>query len=292
MGRPTFEADYSTRVRQRGAGRGFSSSLAPGPLTASHSAADQSRGSTCSSPVHTGAVGDFMSWSFVLAHGLDKSMGPSQRRVKYADGSVKPARGELTLPLRMLTRGAAYECKIKVIVAELQPSFDIVLRTPFCRAHRPQLDWDNMTIELPERRARDNATVWSKALRAKALISEGDSANTVAMCELSTPAFERLWERGGLDMETVSCVNIRSPHRLNAIANDRDTPEGRWRRRSCRSCASNSSSSSPPCSPTSCPRSHGHARSRPAPSHKIELKDGAQPYSRRCAACPHRNSTS
>ena len=89
----------------------------------------------------TGAEGNFASWHFVERHGLQSQMQPSNQRVKYADGSVREARGELTLPLKLLTHGRGYECKLRVIVADLQPRFDLVLGTPFCKAHKPRPDW-------------------------------------------------------------------------------------------------------------------------------------------------------
>ena len=83
----------------------------------------------------TGAEGNFASWHFIERHGLQSHMQPSAQRVKYADGLVREARGELTLPLRLLTKGSGYECTLRVIVADLQPRFDLVLGTPFCKAH-------------------------------------------------------------------------------------------------------------------------------------------------------------
>jgi hypothetical protein len=58
-------------------------------------------------------------------------------------------RGKLRLPLRILTHGQACECTIRVIVAHVQPRFDIMLGTPFCREAQPWRLWDRMTIELP-----------------------------------------------------------------------------------------------------------------------------------------------
>jgi hypothetical protein len=110
----------------------------------------------------TGAEGNFASWHWIERHKLQSQVQPSKQRVKYADGSVREARGELTLPLRLLTRGRGYECKLRVIVADLQPRFDLVLGTPFCKAHQPRPDWEHMTIELPEPR-RDGSIAWRAA---------------------------------------------------------------------------------------------------------------------------------
>ena len=88
----------------------------------------------------TGAEAEFISWSYVMKHGLQAQMKPSHQRVKYADGTVKEARGELQLPLRILTHGHPFERITRFIVADLQPRFDLILGTPFCRSHQPRPD--------------------------------------------------------------------------------------------------------------------------------------------------------
>ena len=113
----------------------------------------------------TGAAAEFISHAYVLEHALQSQMTPSQQKVKYADGTVREARGELVLPLRILTHGSAFECTIRFIVADLQPRFDVVLGTPFCRAHEPRPDWERMTILLPTTR-RNGQVVWQPAYRA------------------------------------------------------------------------------------------------------------------------------
>ena len=163
----------------------------------------------------TGAEANFASWHFVEQHGLQSQMQPSQQRVKYADGSVRAARGELTLPLKLHTHGGGYECKLRVIVADLQPRFDIVLGTPFCKAHKPRPDWERMTIELPESR-RDGSIVWRAAVRATHSVSATD-ASSIGLCELSVDQMERLWNAGMIDSETIHCINIHEPRHLNMV---------------------------------------------------------------------------
>jgi hypothetical protein len=163
----------------------------------------------------TGAEGNFASQSFITRSGLQSWLRPSSRMIKYADGSVKPACGEATLPLRLLTAGKGYDCKITVVVADLQPRFDIVLGTPFCRQHKPRPDWAKMTIDLPEPQ-RTGTTAWRAALRSEPLPGDG-GANGLALSELSVQSFEQLWKRGHIDAETVHCINIRAPRNLNAV---------------------------------------------------------------------------
>ena len=96
----------------------------------------------------TGAEANFLSWLHVQRLGLQSSLQPSERTVKYADGSVRNARGEITLPLRLLTPGSAFTCSVRFVVADLQPRFDLILGTPFCVDHQPRPDWRAMTIQL------------------------------------------------------------------------------------------------------------------------------------------------
>ena len=115
----------------------------------------------------TGAEGDFAALHCVERLGLTGLLRPSSRRVKYADGSVRPALGELDLPLRLLTLGRSYHATVRVVVADLQQRFDIVLGTPFGRNHQPRMDWQAMTILLPEQRPNGPGP-WRAILRAPA----------------------------------------------------------------------------------------------------------------------------
>ena len=164
----------------------------------------------------TGAQGNFVSWLFIVRHGLQSLLKPSPQMVKYADGSVRQARGEVTLPLKILTQGRPHESSIRVVVADLQPRFDIILGTPFCKEHRPRPDWNDMTIELQVRRGTGEL-VWSPALRAPARAEVGDIVGHLGLCELSTRTMERLWQRGSIDKETLHVINVRDSIQLTAV---------------------------------------------------------------------------
>lgn len=226
----------------------------------------------------TGAQGNFVSWSFIERHGLRSLLKPSRQLVKYADGSVHPARGEVALPLRILTQHRPHESHINVVVADLQPRFDIILGTPFCREHRPRPDWDVMTIKLPVRRG-NGEVVWSPALRAAARAEGSDFVGHLGLCELSQRAMGRLWARGDIDAETVHAVNVRSPVQLNAVeaASDAEKAEADRVQKLRDELFAQFESVFPDKLPTV------DTKVAPPPGtvvHRIELKPGAQPYTR------------
>ena len=231
----------------------------------------------------TGAGGMFVGWHFVERHGLQSKLLPSTQKIRYANGALQPARGEIDLPFKVLTAGGkGYACTFRAVVADLQPAFDVVLGTPFCRAHKPQMDWERMTIELPERR-RDGSVVWRAALRSSARTGSDDAAG-LSLCELSTDQMERLWNAGLLDTESLYCVNIRRTHgetKLNAIGapTDADSAEeaecARLRERIFAEFAA--------VFPDKLPAVDVATVGKPKPNgilHRIVLKDGAQPYAR------------
>lgn len=231
----------------------------------------------------TGAEGNFASWHFIERHGLQSQVQASKQRVKYADGSVREARGELTLPLRMLTKGQGYQCKLRVIVADLQQRFDIVLGTPFCKAHKPRPDWEHMTIELPERK-RDGSVVWQAALRASspAAVSSVDST-ALGLCELSVDHMERLWNADLLDRESAQCVNIRRPRppHLNAIQPTSDAE--RKEAAKCEKLRAELFAQFAAVFPDKLPAVDPATIGKPKDGsvlHKVVLKEGAQPYTR------------
>ena len=152
----------------------------------------------------TGAEAEFISWSYVQRHNLQSQVKPSHQRVKYADGSVKEALGELQLPLRILTHGQPFERHVRFIVAELQPRFDIVLGTPFCRAHQPRPDWERMTILLPTTK-RNGEVVWQPAYRASIRGTDSVDTNGMALCEVSVEAMQQLRDSGDLLLEWRRC---------------------------------------------------------------------------------------
>jgi hypothetical protein len=158
----------------------------------------------------TGAEADFVSWRFIEKHGLQERLRPSARKVKYADGSVRDARGELQLPIRLLTQGKPFECSRRVIVADLQSRFDLVLGTPFCREHQPRPDWERMTIALPTRR-QSGEVVWQPALRTTLRVSDPDLSGA-GLCEISVGVMDDLSSAGLLDRETMHCINLRPDH--------------------------------------------------------------------------------
>ena len=228
----------------------------------------------------TGAESDFASWHFIERRQLQPRLRPSNQLVKYADGSVRTARGELTLPVKVLTDGRGYECDIRVIVVDLQPRFDIVLGTPFFRAHRPRFDWDRMTIELPERR-RDGSNQWRPALRAQARRLDGGDLAGMALCELSTANMERLWNDGMLDLSTLHFANIRSPLRGNAI--EARTAEERAESAQCDRLRAELFEQFAAVFPETLPAVDPKKTGSPTPGsviHKILLKDGSLPYTR------------
>ena len=227
----------------------------------------------------TGAAAEFISTSFVNKHKL--KMEPSRHRVKYADGSVKEARGEVRLPLRILTHGHAFKQTIRFIVADLQPRFDIVLGTPFCRANQPRPDWERMTIHLPTTK-RSGEVVWQPAFRAAARESIPTDMDSLALCELSLESMDSLRSAGLLDDGSTCFVNIRpegtATRILNAIASASESESAEQarcnelRQRMFEQFASVFPDKLPPVTANS-----------PIPggiTHKIQLKPDTEPYSR------------
>ena len=234
----------------------------------------------------TGAEAEFISHSFVERHGLQSKMTASKQRVKYADGSIKAARGELLLPLRLLTHGHPFERSIRFIVADLQPRFDLILGIPFCRAVNPLPDFKKMTILLPTLK-RNGQVSWQAAYRAATRDKSPVDADSMALCELSIDGLQQLRNLGQLDEDLTCVVNIR--HRFT------EPPEG---------LACSSVESDRPRAELTPEEAHYEALRKelfatyadvfpdalphvtvdsPAPAgitHTIQLKDGAQPYSR------------
>jgi hypothetical protein len=220
----------------------------------------------------TGAEGDFCAWHLIERLGLQSQLRPSSQRVKYADGSVRDARGELTLPLKLLTNGQGYSCNVRMVVADLQPRFDVVLGTPFCRQHKPTPDWNAMTITLPEE-LRSGRTVQRSALRAH--------AKGAGLCELSVDQMELLLNAGMLERDTLHCVNLRSACQLSSKAPTTDAERAEqtlcaeWRAKLFERFAAVMPDKLPDVDPATV------GKEKPGSVlHKIVLKDGAQPYAR------------
>ena len=231
----------------------------------------------------TGAEAEFISWSFVCKHKLEGQMKPSHQRVKYADGTVREARGELQLPLRVLTHGQPFDRLTRFIVADLQPRFDLVLGTPFCRAHQPRPDWERMTILLPTTK-RNGEVSWQPAFRSSARESDEIPADvdSLSLCELSLESMDRLRAAGLLDEDCTHFVNIRpegtAARLLSAItsADEAESTEqakcNELRQKLFKQFASVFPDKLPPLTATS-----------PIPGgvvHKIQLKPDTEPYSR------------
>jgi len=230
----------------------------------------------------TGAEAEFISWSYVQRHNLQSQMKPSHQRVKYADGSVKEARGELQLPLRILTHGQPFERQVRFIVADLQPRFDIVLGTPFCRAHQPRPDWERMTILLPTTK-HNGEVVWRPAYRASIRGTDPVDTNGMALCEVSVEAMQQLRDSGDLLLDDLYLINLRregvaASTSLSSIAPD-NSAESIERAR-CEALRRELFEQFAAVFPDKLPNVTANS---PAPGgvvHKIQLKDGAQPYSR------------
>ena len=233
----------------------------------------------------TGAEGDFISAAFVAKHGLESRMTPSTQRVKYADGSVREARGELTLPLRILTHGQPFERMTRFIVAELQPRFDVVLGIPFCRAHQPRPDWDRMTILLPTTK-RSGDVAWRPAYRASTRDTLPTDAAGMALCELSLATMEQLRAAGQIDPESLCVVNIkreRPPVDVSAALDANQAPRSSAEiaeQARCEALRAELFAEFASVFPDKLPNVTADSPAPAGITHKIQLKDGSVPYSR------------
>jgi hypothetical protein len=123
----------------------------------------------------TGAEADFIAWHTIQKYGLQSRVRTSDQKVKYGDGSIRPARGTITITIELECRQGSDRCRrsyeLNAVVADLQPRFDLVLGMPFCQRMAPQPDWEAMTISLPTE-AGDG---WLTCLRAPATVVEAKS---------------------------------------------------------------------------------------------------------------------
>ena len=90
----------------------------------------------------TGASGSFIDASFAAQHRL--KVQPCSVPIEVADGRTMPAEGEVHLQLRI---GKICE-RIRLVVMGLASGFDVILGSPWLRAHRAVLDMDNGTCTL------------------------------------------------------------------------------------------------------------------------------------------------
>ena len=231
----------------------------------------------------TGAQRDFVSAAWARQHGL--KMQPTKLQVKLADGSVRAADGEVDLPLTIGTQGRRFECKLRAIVVELQPRFDIVLGIPFCQEHRPRPDWERMTILLPTTK-RNGDVAWQRAHRASTRDAVLTDVAGTALCELSLDVMEQLKAAGQIDLDTLSLVNIRRERppvdltaALDAVKGSRSEPELAEQAR-CEAMRRELFAEFADVFPDKLPNVTADSPAPAGVTHKIGLKDGAVPYSR------------
>jgi hypothetical protein len=235
------------------------------------------RGARATALWDTGAESNFLSASFVEQQGWSSLLTPSTQQIKYADDRIRPAVGEITLPVQLPTRGGTYNCRLRFIVANLQPRFDIVLGTTFCAAHQPRPDWETMTIALRRQGVKGKQPIWDACVCATA-------APTVhrAMA-ISVTAMEQLWADRQLELDSLHCVNVRQLARvqLNAVHTppDKLSDEERAERARCAELRAQTFREFAHVFPEKLP----DVTTDPPASgvvHKIQLKEGAEPYSR------------
>ena len=230
----------------------------------------------------TGAEANFLSQHFVERHGLASQLKKSASSVRYADGTVKSAGGEITLPLKLLMENTTYDCSIRFTVADLQHQFDFILGMPFCRTHEPKPDWSQMTILLPDRR-RGRGLAWQKCFRAQArsLRDGGVDYASKNLGEISIGALQHLRDQQQLVewcMVTVrdplSCNNTeadKSPRNLSPEAIAEQSRINAMRKRLLEEYKEVFPESLPAVDPK-IPAAGGVV-------HKILLNDGAKPFS-------------
>ena len=134
----------------------------------------------------TGAEANFLSKHFVDKLELGSQLKPSRHSVRYADGSVGKALGEIELPLHLLGDKAPQDCTGRFIVADLQRQFDLILGIPFCRRYDPLPDWDAMTISLKDPRAGQHHAL-RRVYKATARDAEkcmGDELNEISLAAM------------------------------------------------------------------------------------------------------------
>ena len=167
----------------------------------------------------TGAQSGFLSSRFVEKHELSKLLTRTDRVVKYADGSVKPARGMLTTTVRLLTRSSPYEFAHSFVVADLQEGYDCILGMPFCRDHQPQPDWSRMTIAL-KHPTRGHRLVCRPLLQRQRPSLDVD-AKSIGLAQISTQQLEAAHRAGEiLELQLVIVSPGSEPSSLLHTASD------------------------------------------------------------------------
>ena len=206
----------------------------------------------------------------------------SKCSVRYADGTVKEALGEITLPLQLLAERAPFACSTRFVVADLQRQFDLILGIPFCREHEPRPDWAEMTIRLLDQRVGRNQA-WRRVFKASARRPDdaGSDGKGTALSEISLGAMDQL--RSADQLYEWSLINLRpqkQPVTCN-VAAAALTPAEAKREAELNALRARFLHEFKDVFPESLPKVDPSAVSKnpSAITHRIELVDGAKPYS-------------
>ena len=158
----------------------------------------------------TGAEANFLAKHFVDKLQLGGQMKRSLRSVRYADGTIKEALGEIELPLQLLADGAPQDATGRFIVADLQRQFDLILGMPFCQRYEPSMDWTAMTIKLRDQRPGRN-----QAYRRvyKAPRRSADQRAGLALSAIEFGAMEELFRREQINEWFLINIRPQKPDR-------------------------------------------------------------------------------
>jgi len=172
-------------------------------------------GHAASGLLDTGAERSFIAAHFIERHGLSNQLQPTGQRVKYADGSIKKARGTISCTVKLLTRSRPYEFTGSFIVADLQEGYDLILGIPFCKEHNPRPDWQAMTVTLQHgkqkltcltRRATTSAIKDSSLAAAKL-----SPAAAIHISQVSVEQMEKEWKQHNNPVAESYLIHI-APH--------------------------------------------------------------------------------
>ena len=229
----------------------------------------------------TGAETNFLSQHFVERNGLQDRLERSKCSVRYADGTVKAARGEITLPLQLLSERAPFACTVRFVVADLQRQFDLILGIPFCREHEPRPDWAEMTIRLLDQRVGRNQA-WRRVYKASARRPEDaePDRSSKTLSEISLGAMDQLrsadqlheWYLVNLKPQKSPVANLASATLTPAEVKE-ETHLSALRSRLLREYKEVFPDALPKVDPSAA------SKNPSAITHRIELTDGARPYS-------------
>ena len=162
----------------------------------------------------TGAEANFLAKHFVDKLQLESQLKPSSHSVRYADGTLKEAIGEIELPLRLLADGAPQDATGRFIVADLQRQFDVILGIPFCRRRKPLPDWDSLTIALPDQRPGRQQT-YRRVFQAPP--RSADKLAGTALSAIELDAMEDLFRRDQIEEWFLINIRPQKPDRDRAV---------------------------------------------------------------------------